>query len=715
MRTMKFPRLLRRDLALNQSRLRRLNEQPEKVGGKLVDAINDSAKSIGAQSVTFLVTTLYLALSTASVNDEILLLRDKIGLPIVNVGIPVHWFFRLAPGLLLVLHCTILLQEYFLLQRLALLKWNRSEVDVSLFHPSISINRHFHWCHSLSVRILLHLVFILVYYAFPLVVMTFFLIRFLPYHDLVITAWCWFCILVDVLAIMGFAWLSYRMKRREKNLWTGYSWPESFRRPLVAYAGLASAGLSILLLLFCGQYIFMPEVCSGAPERLLGLLTVRRDLSLSEKSLVLREPESGLDPDSKVLRERIREKTQGMSFRKRDLRCADFSGAKLVNADFRGADLRGAIFDRADLRGAIFSDASSSEVKSLGGGLHRSTTRMDRASFAYANLSRANLSGVSLRRADLTGAVLHEAKLVEAELFGVVGWGAEFLAADLTNANLRGADFRDGDFRFALLPSARLELARFHGASLQGADFRRALVEGADFRDAKLEGSRGLALLSIDLRGATLRGMDSCSDSNDRYVAPTPYLADLRFVRFDPADWQTLLDSLNLEAQAPLKSETLRRVDESLASLRSGSLTCLLNLPLPAQGPGEEAKVEREKFLQTQILLYDRLRIGDLFQELPDPAQAQPPLTEDAYMVELARYLVDRVCARDASERNDFYQEKLTLFQHVSEFLRKQFQRNGPTGEEALTLSLFLRERSKQEDEFAEFLRKEIQASPCIP
>ena len=105
---------------------------------------------------------------------------------------------------------------------------------------------------------------------------------------------------------------------------------------------------------------------------------------------------------------------------------ADLTRASLIEARFDGANLS------ADMR---------NQSMGLMRGVMRSA-RLDRASFANANLARVALEFASLRGANLRGARLSGAELAGADLEGADVTDADFENADVTSARLLGLQGR---------------------------------------------------------------------------------------------------------------------------------------------------------------------------------------------------------------------------------------------------------------------------------
>ncbi|MBD9358129.1 pentapeptide repeat-containing protein [Methylomonas albis] len=117
---------------------------------------------------------------------------------------------------------------------------------------------------------------------------------------------------------------------------------------------------------------------------------------------------------------------------------------------------------------------------------------------ARADLRNAQLQGARLDRAQLQGAGLYSAQLQEASLLG-----AQLQGAILDKAQLQGAGLYSAQLQEASLLGAQLQEASLFGAQLQGASLYRTQLQGARLDSAQLQGAR---LDSAQLEGASLDG-----------------------------------------------------------------------------------------------------------------------------------------------------------------------------------------------------------------
>ena len=83
-------------------------------------AVNDSARHFRATYVTYLMIALYITVMIFLTDHELLFRAGNIQIPIINkipiinISVPVVWFFIIAPWILFLLHLSLLMQAVFL-------------------------------------------------------------------------------------------------------------------------------------------------------------------------------------------------------------------------------------------------------------------------------------------------------------------------------------------------------------------------------------------------------------------------------------------------------------------------------------------------------------------------------------------------------------------------------------------------------------------------
>jgi uncharacterized protein YjbI with pentapeptide repeats len=551
----------------------------------LIDSINESTKNINTFTLTFFATCIYVAIAVASTSHEALLLGSEVHLPLLNVEVPLGYFFVMAPLIVFFLHLHLLLQEYFLFCKLKYLKDSSLADGVAVrFFPGFPVNSYVGKRYRSSVQLLLRFLRFAIHQILPLFLLCWIQVRFLPYHGWGKTFCHQVLVVLDILLISYYSRKLSLLREVPPAKW---QWiPMSLRAAVRRAVLFATAIFSLFYAVVPGTWM---EYLLQRPMPYADWLDLSRNLSLREKMLVSQHPAPELLAARDVTRDKLDalylELARGMNLVERDLRFADFTGSKLFNADLRGADLRGAILVNADLRGAKLMPTGGSDglfdlppddvklaridevaqdpetykpVRLAGANLRDADLRGAKlilADLAGADLNLADLSGAELSRSHLEFANLADARLTGSKLFHAI-----LVGADLRGAHLEGADFSN----------ARLDGANFAGAHLEAAEFKDATSKGAVFWNASLQGATSLFLDGAILRQAKMRAIDLCKGRN----ANGPWRTDLRDVDFTTsASWyeiETRLgDSLLLKEPRERKDPCLKprksRLPEDMA------------------------------------------------------------------------------------------------------------------------------------------------------
>src|SRR3954453_10160245 len=77
-------------------------------------SLNDSATRVSTIWVSFLIFSLYLVTAAGTVTHRQLLLEEPTKLPVLNIELPLWWFFLLAPIFFVILHAYVLMQVLLL-------------------------------------------------------------------------------------------------------------------------------------------------------------------------------------------------------------------------------------------------------------------------------------------------------------------------------------------------------------------------------------------------------------------------------------------------------------------------------------------------------------------------------------------------------------------------------------------------------------------------
>ena len=485
---------------------------------RLREAANESARSFRTTYTFYLIVALYILVIVSSTHHDLLFRAGNVQMPIVNVGVPVVWFFTVVPWLLLLLHFNLLIQAIFLANKVsqyaAALDGGRSDTEKSealgLLYPAPLAHKVADADPQGSMRRLLNVIVFVTLAVLPLGILIFAQVRFLLYQNEWLTWLHRGAVVVDIgllwwlwprITVPHMAWREWYRTRRIKA---------SFVPNVAAFAIIFSAFFAD----FPGGTMgnLTPSLDSGR-NYLLG-----RTYALSNRVLVDTEPapeilaahyratcESGNGCDESVIavgspfwcnhakplqlkRRHFRNAVLSEStlcqadLEGAKLHGADLGGAKLHRATLGGAELHGAILGGAELHGAILRSAKLYKADLRSAKLHRAD--LEDAELHRANLSGAKFNGANLRSAKLHGAWLENAKLHGADLRVAELHGASLLGAELHGAILSGAKFNGASLESAKLHGAILRSAKLHGAILSGAE-----LHGADLRKAQLHGA----------------------------------------------------------------------------------------------------------------------------------------------------------------------------------------------------------------------------------
>ena len=557
---------------------------------RLRGAADEAARLAQNIYLSFLLLGTYIAVIIGSTTDVQLLKVSPVTLPLLNVPLPIVGFYVVVPWFLLLIYFNLLLHLTFLAQRLQQLDAvldtfpddikghiAREEQRVRMFpfpFSAVLIGRPAQW----RLRMLLGLIVLTTVVLLPLVLLLWAQLRFLPYHDTVITWSHRFAVLVDLLLLWLFwPWMLPPVQRSARRfLW-----------------GMGLLCLTLVTVVFSLGIAVLPEeamerwMASHLPEgwvhadprpgRSVFKLTFwlfetpealfHRNLRLQGLVLVAGEPSA--EAVTAFFSQDEAKRAQGLD---------KIQGLILTNRNLRGANLRYTFFAKADLRGADLEGADLVEARVFAGQLspfwpieghpcvNATSSSPPNNKYCQTNLQGADLRNAQLQGANLGAAQLQDADLRRAQLQGANLQGAELQGADLREAQLQGADLREAQLQGPDLRRAQLQGADLGAVQLQGADLRRVQLQGADLRRVQLQGAdlREAQLQGADLWAAQLQG----ADLREAQLQG----ADLREAQLQGADlWAAQLQGANLR-RAQLQGADLRRAQLQGADLWHASL-----------------------------------------------------------------------------------------------------------------------------------------------
>jgi uncharacterized protein YjbI with pentapeptide repeats len=534
---------------------------------RLQAAANASARHTQRVHLVFILLCAYVALTLAATTHAQLLRDRGVELPVLGVSVPIVWFGLVAPTLLILLHAHLLLQIKLLSSTLTAVEHCASELHSialrreqrSLLYPCLAAQVLLGHNGEGQTARLGCLIAWLTLLALPIVLLTWMVLTFVPYHHAGLIWLQRLALFVD-LGLLWSVWGEILRTRPGRRRWPGGGDWRRYVGPAVATSASALVCfMALAVAVIPGERL--ESLTRGGRLRRIFRLTDRafpRGLDLAAQTLVEAMPppevmavyfQSGQDPQAAW-----RDYTRGLDLSGRDLRGANFADTRLVNADLRDSVLTGANLQRAMLRGVVFT-AGAGVADDQDSAPALGSAQLKGATLRGADLEDVDLSGVALDGADLAGARLRGATLRRTVLRG----------AGLQDAEMQGANLMLADLAAADLHGAQLQGARLVRADLRGADLGDADLRGADLRGAVLDGAslHKTQLRSADLRGASLHS--TCFASTDLA------LSDLRGAELGPladADRRDLALAITRHVVADAPTD----VDDRLPSAPSDEL-----------------------------------------------------------------------------------------------------------------------------------------------
>ena len=552
---------------------------------------NEASKLVRQVYLSFLLVGVYFAILIGSTTDEQLLRGTAQILPVLQVKLSIVGVYAVAPLVFLFLHLNLLIQLHLLSQKLRVFEEKTKELPKSERRREWSLLYSFPFNHMLigsRQGWFLHIVFsvmvISTIICFPAFLLVWFQVRFLPYHNPVIT-WVHRAAACSDLFLI---WVMWPKIVAHSQKW--YAWWLAGRGIKFFNARFVSVIiLSVPLIIICLFLAFIPEKES---EKRKGLF--RNYLVLPEMTLVREEP----SPEILAAYELQNTETdtawikyaKGLDLKGRDLRFGNLMKSVLFKADLKEASLQGVNCWHAKMQDANLWKAKLTGSKLIGA--HLQNANLSEAELQGADLKEARLQGTNLFKASLQGASLEKAHLQGAKL-----WRARLQGANLEQAKLQGANLWQAKLQGVSLLETELQAVLLNGKKLQGAIFEKAQLSGANLYSADIGGS--------DFKQAD---MSLCN------------LSYLKCVILQPNDWKKLRDEFE-----GLKQD--RQVPDALLDKAIGKIY---------------AAEQR-----TQTVLPDLAKLTDILYEKTEncPDWSVQSMDEDAYYAKLIPFLLDLACS----------------------------------------------------------------------
>ena len=470
--------------------------------------------------VAFAIVSLYIAIASLSVSDEILLRDADLSLPGLGVGVRASFFFMVAPWLLVLVHFNAIVQAVILARRISAFRRAASEghnlspeqrstpdaltssIPMTHLATDTTIPRGYRallTCFEWAILIFA-----------PIAMLVLLHVKFLPFQHSG-DPLQWLCVAL-VLALT--TWLCPDIYSVVKPVGT-LTWP-SMLSSIYYIIGLdlrlrwLAKLLTVVLILSAMTLsfsdIFVEWKFLWAPLKIENRLKVPNTRLYSSLEPSLARACNTTDEEGNSL---------GLVLTRRSLNGVQLSGSSLCNAkledatmqdaDLRDASLHGAVFRRADLQSADLENAMAHNADFDRTEAHKANFKgaeLNGAAFRDAHLTMADFGDAILSGASLLAAELRCSKLQNAQLQGANLWradlrGTDLRHADLQGANLLGAQLQGADLGYAKLRGANLEGADLQGANLGGTQLQGAILDGADLRGVVSSGTEGFAKMGF--------------------------------------------------------------------------------------------------------------------------------------------------------------------------------------------------------------------------
>ena len=180
-----------------------------------LDEANGASDPASSAWLAFLALLTYLLVTLAGVSHKALLLDSPVALPIVvNVDIPLRSFFLYAPALLLLVYLSLLIQHVILARKYRKFKEAIApyERETRTEHPARDRVHSYVFSQILVgpkpnpiTNFLMQLIVYVTFTILPLITLLYFQIKFLPYHEVWITYWHRFAVILGLLMLIFLA------------------------------------------------------------------------------------------------------------------------------------------------------------------------------------------------------------------------------------------------------------------------------------------------------------------------------------------------------------------------------------------------------------------------------------------------------------------------------------------------------------------------------
>ncbi|MEM7300095.1 MAG: pentapeptide repeat-containing protein [Pseudomonadota bacterium] len=432
---------------------------------EIQDHVNDAAGKLQSLWFGFMGLSAFIVIIAADTGHEDVFLDKTIGVPIVNVDLPIAGFYLVSPIIFVLFHLYIAIRINFLLESFREYK-KISESEISNPATRLEHSRYFGASlflqaqraredGSMLVRVLAVVSIVITVAIVPAAALIFCQIKIIPYQSNFVTDAQIVTIALDMLVV---AFVVFSTLRYTEINMSGIA---SF----TVYAALAAVVLwSALTITFpssrfdgnlVARTLWGTDSSFGMPSTSVNRW-FETTLDLANQDFVdddlLTVDRAGYTLNL-VGRSFI-----GANFDRVDMRQADFTNADLRGSDFRHAKFQGSRFLNADLRGAKLEvtelQNSNMQYANVGEALI-ANARFQGSQLECASFVGAHITGTKFQGSDMRGTSFVASQISNSNFDATTLYGVQFQLSDITNTSFRWSTIQSA-------PQANVPLYRVH-------------------------------------------------------------------------------------------------------------------------------------------------------------------------------------------------------------------------------------------------------------
>lgn len=487
----------------------------------LRSAVDKGGSLAHANFLAYIAIIIYFFVSVTSTTHEDILRETSKSIPLLNIQLPLLWFFCIGPWALTFIHFNQLLQlKYYTKlihqlddylerqQHLNMIDEERS-MAISFTLSYIILDKKM----NALLKFIIKFVLIIFFVLSPLFVLLLFQGYFLPYHSTSILNIQRSAILFDTFIVI-ILWPSdlcfFDLKLfslfYQKILATKFQKIAHRIIPITATIIICFISFALLALpqewqncrnlstkIYFGKWINSIFPCNlDLPNRIfIGAAPNQELIGLYANSINNHE---------KTFIELIKIQNLGIDLRNRDLSyanfseskfpSANFSGAKLKKTNFRGSILQNAQFINSKIRHTLFDNADLQSSKFL-------NLEIKNASFINSKLQNTMINNVKISDSNfssssMNGVLFVKTGISRTKFLSTYLQGSVLISSTIVDSNFANSDLKGSYVRDTTILGSNMSSSQFGGSDLKTAkfiadDFSFCEFESSDLRNTNFQ------------------------------------------------------------------------------------------------------------------------------------------------------------------------------------------------------------------------------------